>query len=124
LGLYSLPALPTRASPNFNHSKGKEWGKQEVVLKIQGESRRKPSAGERAWFLDCNVEESKARTGSGFSSLGKIRVFMRDSPWIFFSVNFDISPFLIHSKKNWGNSSNNSYFPQKMLYLLSDFSMF
>jgi len=28
-----------------------------------------------------DVKESEARTGSGFSSLGKIHVFMRDLPW-------------------------------------------
>jgi hypothetical protein len=46
----------------------------------EGESIRKPSAAERARFLSASREESAARTGSGFFSRGKIRVFRRDSP--------------------------------------------
>jgi fused signal recognition particle receptor len=46
----------------------------------EGESLRKPSAAQRARFLSDCREESGARTGSGFFSRGKIRVFRRDSP--------------------------------------------
>ena len=88
--------FPLELPPILTIQKERNGEMQEAVLKIQGESRRKPSAAEWAWFLDGEVEESEARTGSRFSSLGKIRVFMRDSPWIFFPVNFDISPFLSH----------------------------
>jgi hypothetical protein len=49
-------------------------------LKGEGEFLRKPSAAERARFLSACREESGARTGSEFSSRGKIRVFRRDSP--------------------------------------------
>jgi hypothetical protein len=46
----------------------------------EGESLRKPSAAERAGFLSACREESGARTGREFSSRGKIRVFLRESP--------------------------------------------
>jgi hypothetical protein len=46
----------------------------------EGESLRKPSAAERARFLSACREESGARTGREFFTLGKMRVFRRDSP--------------------------------------------
>ena len=39
-----------------------------------------PSAAQRAWLLSFWREESGARTGKGFFSPGKIRVFRMDSP--------------------------------------------
>jgi hypothetical protein len=51
-----------------------------ICKRSEGESIRKPSAAARAWFLSASREESRARTGSGFFTLGKIRVFLKDSP--------------------------------------------
>jgi hypothetical protein len=65
---FSLPETFYEGSPSFDIDGG------------EGESIRKPSAAQRAWFLSACREESGARTGSGFSSRGKRRVFRMDSP--------------------------------------------